>query len=96
MNKLVAFIKSKKFMVIISLGFLLGGYTHCVNPASSPKKKQLAMTDNSQNGSTSTNNSGDGSGVDSVGIFSATLHPITQMRCIPCHNSFSTTSSCRT
>lgn len=83
----MAFLKSRKFMVIISLGFLLGGYTHCVNPVASPKKKQLALTDNSQS-SDSSNNSGTGSGVDSVAIFAATLHPITQMRCIPCHNSF--------
>lgn len=77
-------------MVILALGFLLGGYTHCVNPVGSTKKKQLAMTDNSQSNSSSNNsgnNSGSG-GANSVAIFSATLHPITQMRCIPCHNSF--------
>ncbi len=88
MTKLVAFIKSRKFMVIVCLGFLLGGYTHCVNPVATPKKKELAMTDNSQSNSNSSNNSGSGSGADSVAIFAATLHPITQMRCIPCHNSF--------
>jgi hypothetical protein len=87
MQKLVAFIKSKKFMVVICLGFLLGSYTHCVNPAGSSKKKQLAMTDNSQSSTNSSNNNTGGS-VDSVAIFAATLHPITQMRCIPCHNSF--------
>ncbi|MFT6070656.1 MAG: hypothetical protein ACJAT2_001382 [Bacteriovoracaceae bacterium] len=88
MTKLVAFLKSRKFMVIVTLGFLLGGYTHCVNPVGTPKKKELAMTDNSQSNSNTSNNTGSGSNVDSVAIFAATLHPITQMRCIPCHNSF--------
>lgn len=95
MEKLKAFLKSKKLSVIILLGLLLGTYTHCVSPLNPPKKKSLAMSDSSQSstntGSSNTGNSNSGSGgANSVAIFSTTLHPITQMRCIPCHDSFQT------
>jgi len=95
MNKLWGFFRSKKVSVFILLGLLLGTYNHCVSPLNPPKKKQLAMTDNSQSNSSSNsntnnnnnNNNGNnnGGGANSVAIFSTTVHPITSMRCATCH-----------
>lgn len=91
MNKLWGFFRSKKVSVIILLGLLLGTYNHCVSPLNPPKKKQLAMTDNSQSNTSSNNSTGNNTGnnsgsADSVAIFSATVHPITTVRCVNCHS----------
>ena len=86
--------------IILFLGTILVSFNHCLGPT---QTKKSGLTFDSSTSSSTGDDSGTailtppttgGDGVDqtavSIQAFAATMHPITQARCINCHGSFQT------